>query len=104
VKSRAVFEHLYRLHKDGVDAITPDCLEATDLLILNSMKGYDAEGQLGPRKPLPDFVHISDPPIDKVVSEPSSEQRDPVVVPVTAPVATQEPAYPQEALRRGGLD
>jgi hypothetical protein len=60
------------------------------------MKGYDPEGQLGPRRPLPDSVHISDPPIDKVVLEPTSEQRDPVatVVPV---VAATEPAYQQEA-------
>ena len=59
------------------------------------MKGYDPEGQLGPRKPLPDSVEIADPPIDKVVLEPSSEQRDPVaVVPV---VAAQEPVYQAEA-------
>jgi hypothetical protein len=60
------------------------------------MKGYDPEGQLGPSKPLPDSVTISDPPIDKVVLEPSSEQRDPIaaVVPV---VAAPEPAYQQEA-------
>ena len=59
------------------------------------MKGYDPEGQLGPRKPLPDSVTISDPPIDKVVLEPSSEQRDPVaaVVPV---VPAPEPPYQQE--------
>lgn len=62
------------------------------------MKGYDPEGQLGPRKPLPDSVTITDPPIDKVVLEPSSEQRDPVVVmPVVAtPIAAPEPAYQQE--------
>lgn len=65
-------------------------------MILNSMKGYDPEGQLGPRKPLPDSVQILEPPIDKVVLEPSSEQRDPVVVPVAAPVAAPEPAYQQE--------
>lgn len=59
------------------------------------MKGYDPEGQLGPRHPLPDSVTISDPPIDKIVSEPSSEQRDPIaaIVPV---VAASEPAYQQE--------
>ena len=61
------------------------------------MKGYDPEGQLGPRKPLPDSVHISEPPIDKVVLEPISEQRDPIVVPVAAPVVAPEPAYQQEA-------
>lgn len=61
------------------------------------MKGYDPEGQLGPRKPLPDSVQILEPPVDKVVLEPSSEQRDPVVVPVAAPVAAPEPAYQQES-------
>ena len=61
------------------------------------MKGYDPEGQLGPRKPLPDSVQISDPPLDKIVLEPSSEQRDPVVVPVAAPAAVPEPAYQQES-------
>lgn len=59
------------------------------------MKGYDPEGQTGPRKPLPDSVKIAEPPIDKIVLEPSSEQRDAVaaVVPV---VAAPEPAYQQE--------
>lgn len=60
------------------------------------MKGYDPEGQLGPRKPLPDSVKISDPPIDKTVLEPSSEQRDAVVVPVV-PLTAPEPAYQPEA-------
>ena len=40
------------------------------------MKGWDPEGQLGPRKPLPDSVQILEPPIDKVVSEPTSDHRD----------------------------
>lgn len=60
------------------------------------MKGYDPEGQLGPRKPLPDSVTIADPPIDKIVLEPSSEQRDPVV-PVAPPVAAAPEPYQQEA-------
>lgn len=59
------------------------------------MKGYDPEGQLGPRKPLPDSVTISDPPIDKIVLEPSSEQRDPVAA-IPPVVAAPEPAYQQE--------
>jgi len=58
------------------------------------MKGYDPEGNLGPRKRLPDSVTISDAAIDKVVLEPTSEQRDPVSVPVAA---APEPAYQQEA-------
>lgn len=48
------------------------------------MKGWDPEGQTGPRKPLPDSVTIMEPPPDKIVLEPSSEQREPVV-PVTIP-------------------
>jgi hypothetical protein len=58
------------------------------------MKGYDPEGQLGPRKPLPDSVQILEPPVDKVVSEPLSEQREPVAVPV-APAAEEYPAQEQ---------
>lgn len=59
------------------------------------MKGHDPEGQVGPRKPLPDSVQILDPPVDKIVSEPSSESREPVVV-SAAPPAAEEPAYGQE--------
>ncbi|KAJ3576651.1 hypothetical protein NP233_g292 [Leucocoprinus birnbaumii] len=57
------------------------------------MKGYDPEGQLGPKKPLPDSVQIFEPPVDKVVLEPSSEQREPIAVPV-APAA--EEGYPAQ--------
>jgi small subunit ribosomal protein S3e len=57
------------------------------------MKGYDPEGQLGPRKPLPDSVQILEPPVDKIVSEPSSEQRDPVAVPLAAPPVEDHAAY-----------
>jgi small subunit ribosomal protein S3e len=65
-------------------------------MLLNSMKGYDPEGLLGPRRPLPDSVSIKDPPIDKIVLEPSSEQRDAVpVLPVVA--APEPPAYQPEA-------
>jgi len=60
------------------------------------MKGHDPEGQLGPRKPLPDYVAIKEPPIDKVVLEPSSEQRDAVAVMQLPVVAAPEPAYQQE--------
>lgn len=58
------------------------------------MKGYDADGQLGPKKPLPDAVQIFEPPVDKVVLEPSSEQREPVSVPVAAP--QEEPYVPPQ--------
>ena len=57
-----------------------------------SMKGWDPEGQTGPRKPLPDSVTIQEPPVDKVVLEPSSEQREPAV-PVPAAAAPAEEAY-----------
>ena len=67
------------------------------------MKGWDPEGQLGPKKPLPDSVQIMEPPVDKIITEPSSEQREPAVVaPVAAPVGEApeqgfqpqaEPAY-----------
>jgi small subunit ribosomal protein S3e len=49
------------------------------------MKGWDPEGQLGPRKPLPDSVQILEPPVDKVVSEPSSDHREQPAV-AAAPV------------------
>lgn len=64
------------------------------------MKGTDPEGQLGPRQPLPDSVQIIEPPVDKIVSEPTSEQREPIGVPAPAPVeetyAPQDPAYQQQ--------
>ena len=68
------------------------------------MKGYDPEGQLGPRKPLPDSVTIVEPPVDKVIAEPTSEQREPAV-PQAAPIP-DEAAYqqPQEAFDQGGYD
>jgi hypothetical protein len=56
------------------------------------MKGWDPEGNTGPRKPLPDSVQILEPPLDKIVSEPSSEQKDPVAIPVAVP-AVEEPTY-----------
>ena len=42
------------------------------------MKGWDPEGQLGPKKPLPDTITILETPVDKIVGEPSSEQRAPM--------------------------
>lgn len=60
------------------------------------MKGWDPEGHVGPKKPLPDSVQILDPPVDKIVSEPSSESREPVVVSAAAPPAAEEPVYAQE--------
>lgn len=66
-----------------------------------SMKGWDPEGQTGPRKPLPDSVTIREPPEDKLVTEPTSEQREPISVsaavadePYTAPADT---SYQQES-------
>lgn len=50
------------------------------------MKGWDPEGLLGPRKPLPDSVQITEPPVEKVVAEPSSEQREPAIPVAPAPV------------------
>lgn len=65
------------------------------------MKGWDPEGHTGPKKPLPDSVQILEPPVDKIVSEPTSEQREPVSV--TQPAATED-AYqaPQETYQEGG--
>jgi small subunit ribosomal protein S3e len=54
--------------------------------VLLSMKGWDPEGQLGPRKPLPDSVQILEPPIDKIITEPSSEQREPQVPTAAVPI------------------
>jgi small subunit ribosomal protein S3e len=49
------------------------------------MKGWDPEGLTGPTKPLPDSVQIVDPPIDKIVAEPTSEQRESLSVPQAQP-------------------
>lgn len=65
------------------------------------MKDFDPEGQVGPRKPLPDFVRIMEPPVDKIVSEPSSESREPAVV-SAAPPAAEEPVYAQEPYQADG--
>lgn len=50
------------------------------------MKGYDAKGETGPSHPLPDSVTIVEPQPDKIITEPLSEQREPIVVPAAAPV------------------
>lgn len=65
-------------------------------MFLFSMKGWDPEGQLGPRKPLPDSVQILEPPLDKIVAEPTSEQREPAVVAAPAPAAEEPAAYPAQ--------
>jgi small subunit ribosomal protein S3e len=54
------------------------------------MKGWDPEGRLGPKKPLPDSVTIYEPPVDKLISEPVSEQRG------GGPEQPQAPAPQQE--------
>lgn len=64
------------------------------IISFDSMKGWDPEGQLGPRKPLPDSVQILEPPLDKVVGEPTSDHRDqPAIVP--QPVADEAAYQPQ---------
>jgi hypothetical protein len=63
------------------------------------MKGWDPEGNLGPKKPLPDSVQILEPPIDKVITEPSSEMREqPVPQAAAVPVGEnpEQGFQPQE--------
>jgi len=63
------------------------------------MKEFDPEGRTGPKKPLPDTVTIIEPPVDKQVTEPVSEQRGPPAPAAIQPdvpdehVAYQDPAY-----------
>ena len=59
------------------------------------MKGWDPEGHLGPKKPLPDSVQIADPPVDKIVTEPTSDHREAAAV--VAPPPVEEPVYQQDA-------
>jgi hypothetical protein len=76
------------------------------------MKGWDPTGEAGPKKPLPDMVQITEPGIDKVFAEPTSEQRGPgaeALVPPPAAAddyagggggdsyAPAEPAYQEQA-------
>jgi len=69
------------------------------LKTVTSMKGWDPEGHTGPSKPLPDSVQILEPPLDKIVSEPSSEQKDPVAVPIAAPVPEESYGGAQEGFQ-----
>ncbi|KAL5518908.1 RPS3 [Sanghuangporus vaninii] len=59
------------------------------------MKGWDPEGLTGPKKPLPDSVQITDPPVDKIVAEPTSDHREAAAV--VAPPPAEEPVYQQDA-------
>lgn len=58
------------------------------------MKGWDATGEYGPKKPLPDMVQITEPPIDKVFAEPTSEQRGPGAEQAAAPAPVDDYAQP----------
>jgi hypothetical protein len=60
------------------------------------MKGWDPEGHVGPKKPLPDSVQILEPVPDKIVAEPTSEQREAAAVPVVAAPQQQEYDAPQQ--------
>lgn len=64
------------------------------------MKGWDPEGNIGPRKPLPDSVQILEPPVDKIVSEPSSEQREPAIPIAAAPVQEQQAEFAAEGYQQ----
>ena len=64
------------------------------------MKGWDPQGETGPRKPLPDSVTILEPREDKIVTEPSSEQREPaipVAIPAEDPYAAPEATFQPDA-------
>lgn len=67
------------------------------------MKGFDPEGQLGPKKPLPDSVQILEPPVDKIPLEPSSEQREPIPVAV-APAGEESFAAPDPSYQEGFVE
>ncbi len=60
------------------------------------MKGYDPNGQTGPRKRLPDSVEIQEPPPEKIISEPISEPREPVIPAVEEHFAQQPEGYAEE--------
>ncbi|KAG8841916.1 40S ribosomal protein S3 [Tulasnella sp. 330] len=79
--------------KDYVDYVVRRVLLRQGVLGLKVkiMKGWDPEGRIGPRNPLPDTVTIFDPPVNKRISEPVSEQRGPTNVDaVAAPMAAEE--------------
>lgn len=48
-------------------------------------------------KPLPDTVTITEPPVDKLVSEPVSEQRGPPLATAVPEVSAEEPAFTEAA-------
>lgn len=66
------------------------------------MKGWDPNGLMGPKNPLPDSVEIRDPPVDKIVSEPSSESREPAVVSAPPPAPEEQVTYAQEPTYQEG--
>lgn len=68
------------------------------------MKGWDPAGELGPKNPLPDMVQITEPPVDKVFAEPTSEQRGPGAEQQTviAPPAAEEYGAGQPDTYGGG--
>lgn len=61
------------------------------------MKPYDPSGTTGPKTPLPDTVTVVEPPVDKLISEPTSEQRGPPPPTATVPEAAEEAAYTEAA-------
>lgn len=58
------------------------------------MKPHDETGVAGPKTPLPDTVTIVEPPVDKLISEPTSEQRGP---PAPSATVVPEPAAEEPA-------
>ncbi|KAG8885566.1 40S ribosomal protein S3 [Tulasnella sp. 331] len=83
--------------KDFVDCAVRHVLLRQGVLGLK-VKILNLVGPKDSRYPLPDYVEHRDPPIEKVYSEPFSEQRGPANMdPVAAPVAEeQEYVEPQE--------
>lgn len=69
----------------------------TNIYFVDSMKPYDPSGNTGPKKPLPDTVTIIEPPVDKLISEPTSEQRGPPPPTATVPEVAGEPTYTEAA-------
>lgn len=57
------------------------------------MKGHDPEGRLGPKNPLPDSVTIFEPPVEKFISEPTSEPKGQAPEPVIVPAQVEEQQY-----------
>lgn len=69
------------------------------------MKDSDAEGIQGPRGVLPDNVKIIEPAVDKIVAEPTSEQREPAVIAAPLPPADDAAAYPpQDAYQQSSYE